>query len=60
MTDLGMFLVVDARAAWIQADANRYKGENRCLLWRVFASKGLGVNAVSGVYVDDGSVPSDC
>ena len=47
-----------ARDAWIQADANRYSGANRCLLWRAFASKGLGVNARN--HVDDSTVPSGC
>ncbi|KAF8649625.1 hypothetical protein AX16_005714 [Volvariella volvacea WC 439] len=51
---------VAARAAWIQADQVRYGGANRCLLWRAFASKGLGVNAPSGVYTNDFTVPSDC
>ncbi|KAI9453868.1 Fungalysin metallopeptidase-domain-containing protein [Lactarius psammicola] len=31
-----------ARNAWIQADANRYAGANKCLLWNAFASRGLG------------------
>ena len=47
-----------ARDAWIQADANRYGGANKCLLWKAFASKGLGVNAAN--YKDDTSVPSGC
>ncbi|EJF58150.1 hypothetical protein DICSQDRAFT_110674 [Dichomitus squalens LYAD-421 SS1] len=47
-----------ARDAWIQADANRYGGANKCLLWKAFASKGLGVNAKN--YKDDTTVPSDC
>ncbi|KAJ7787679.1 peptidase M36, partial [Mycena olivaceomarginata] len=34
-----------ARNAWLQADVNRYGGANRCLLWKVYASKGPGVNA---------------
>ncbi|KAH9030752.1 Fungalysin metallopeptidase-domain-containing protein [Lactarius pseudohatsudake] len=44
-----------ARDAWIQADANRYAGANKCLLWNVFASRGLGVNAAN--YNDDSTVP---
>ncbi|KAK7038841.1 hypothetical protein VNI00_010471 [Paramarasmius palmivorus] len=48
----------NARDAWIQADQNRYDGANRCLLWRVFASRGLGVGAAD--YVDSGVVPDDC
>ena len=51
--------VLNARAAWIQADANRYKSANKCLLWNVFASRGMGVNATSD-YVDSFTIPSDC
>ncbi|KAI0045234.1 hypothetical protein FA95DRAFT_1495706 [Auriscalpium vulgare] len=47
-----------ARDAWIQADANRYSGANKCLLWKTFASRGLGVNAAS--HADDTTVPSGC
>ncbi|KAJ7133812.1 Fungalysin metallopeptidase-domain-containing protein [Mycena filopes] len=47
-----------ARTAWIQADANRYDGVNKCLLWKVFASKGLGVNAKG--HVNNAAVPADC
>ncbi|KAH8101640.1 Fungalysin metallopeptidase-domain-containing protein [Cristinia sonorae] len=50
---------VNARDAWIQADVNRYGGANRCLLWTIFASRGLGVKADSS-YADDTTVPSDC
>ena len=49
---------VNARDAWIQADANRYAGANNCLLWETFASRGLGVGA--GNYTDDFSVPTSC
>ncbi|KAF9525879.1 metallo proteinase 10 [Crepidotus variabilis] len=53
----------DARDAWIQADENRYDGENKCLLWNKFASRGLGMDAKydekSG-YIDGYDVPSDC
>ncbi|KAH6915888.1 metalloprotease [Coprinopsis sp. MPI-PUGE-AT-0042] len=49
---------VTARDAWIQADANRYGGANKCLLWRAFASRGLGVKAAN--FVDDTSVPAEC
>ncbi|TCD65526.1 hypothetical protein EIP91_002534 [Steccherinum ochraceum] len=51
---------VTARDAWIQADVNRYGGANKCLLWKTFASRGLGVNAKSGVYKDDSTVPDGC
>ncbi|KAG6907055.1 hypothetical protein DXG01_010741 [Tephrocybe rancida] len=46
---------VSARDAWIQADVNRYSGVNECLLWKAFASRGLGVNAAK--FVDDSTVP---
>ncbi|KII91236.1 hypothetical protein PLICRDRAFT_173122 [Plicaturopsis crispa FD-325 SS-3] len=48
----------DARDAWIQADKNRYDGKNKCLLWKAFASRGLGQNAKD--HVDDSTVPSGC
>jgi len=49
---------VNARDAWIQADANRYGGANKCLLWQAFASRGLGVGAAN--YVNSSAVPSGC
>ncbi|RDB26236.1 Extracellular metalloproteinase 9 [Hypsizygus marmoreus] len=49
---------VSARDAWIQADANRYGGVNKCLLWTAFASRGLGVGAAN--FRDASAVPSDC
>ncbi|TFK96755.1 Fungalysin metallopeptidase-domain-containing protein [Pterulicium gracile] len=51
---------VDARAAWIQADANRYAGANKCILWKAFASRGLGSAAISRTYRDDTTVPTGC
>ncbi|EIW51569.1 uncharacterized protein TRAVEDRAFT_176097 [Trametes versicolor FP-101664 SS1] len=47
-----------ARDAWIQADANRFGGANKCTLWNAFASRGLGVNAAS--HNDNTAVPSGC
>ncbi|KAJ6563293.1 Fungalysin metallopeptidase-domain-containing protein [Mycena vulgaris] len=47
-----------ARNAWLQADVNRYAGANRCILWKAFASKGLGVNAAG--HVNNAVIPSDC
>ncbi|KAK0491721.1 metalloprotease [Armillaria luteobubalina] len=49
---------VQARDAWIQADANRYNGANACILWNAFASRGLGILAAN--YVDDATVPAGC
>ncbi|GLB42800.1 putative peptidase M36 family protein [Lyophyllum shimeji] len=50
---------VSARAAWIQADKNRYNGANKCTLYRAFASRGLGVNAKDD-FVDNFDVPAEC
>ncbi|KAF7301727.1 Extracellular metalloproteinase mep [Mycena indigotica] len=46
------------RDAWLQADVNRYNGTHRCLLWKAFASRGLGVNAANRR--DNEDIPSDC
>lgn len=51
-------IVVSARDAWIQADANRYAGANKCTLWRAFASRGLGVGAAG--FTDSSTVPAGC
>ncbi|KAG8700996.1 hypothetical protein FRC08_004338 [Ceratobasidium sp. 394] len=51
--------VVAARDAVIQADANRYNGTNRCLLWAAFAKRGLGVQASTSKF-DDFTMPTDC
>jgi extracellular elastinolytic metalloproteinase len=50
--------VLQARDAWIQADASRYNLATQCILWKAFASRGLGVNAAD--YNDDTSVPQAC
>ncbi|KAF8159318.1 Fungalysin metallopeptidase-domain-containing protein [Crassisporium funariophilum] len=47
-----------ARDAWIQADKMRYGGANKCVLWKVFASRGLGVDAAK--FKDSFSVPEGC
>ncbi|KAF7359719.1 Extracellular metalloproteinase mep [Mycena venus] len=49
---------LQARDAWIQADQNRYAGANKCLLWKTFASRGMGFHAFD--YTDDFSVPAGC
>jgi len=50
-----------ARDALIQADVNRYKGANKCLLWKIFASRGFGKDAVvNPPYKDGTGVPSEC
>ncbi|KAI0826421.1 Fungalysin metallopeptidase-domain-containing protein [Irpex lacteus] len=49
---------VNARDAWIQADVNRYQGANKCTLWAVFASRGMGSKAAN--YTNDFTVPQGC
>lgn len=36
---------VTGRDAILQADQNRYSGDHFCIIWRVFASRGLGFGA---------------
>lgn len=50
---------ITARDAIIQADQNRYGGANYCLLWRSFASRGLGFGAAED-NVNEYSVPPGC
>ncbi|KAG7094654.1 hypothetical protein E1B28_005477 [Marasmius oreades] len=49
---------ISARNAFIQADINRYGGANKCLLWRVFASRGMGFSAAN--YANAFDVPAGC
>lgn len=51
---------IDARDAIIQADDNYYNGQHKCLLWKAFAKRGLGVNASSETREDDFDVPGAC
>lgn len=50
---------ITARDAIIQADQNRYNGDHFCIIWRVFASKGLGFGAAED-NVNEYSVPPGC
>ncbi|KAF8749252.1 Fungalysin metallopeptidase (M36) [Rhizoctonia solani] len=50
---------ITARNAVIQADANRYNGANKCLLWRAYAKRGLGYGTTT-TKVDSTTLPSDC
>ena len=51
---------LDARLAWIQADANRYKGKNKCNLWLAFAYMGMGIDADGDNYINSHKVPEGC
>ena len=59
LTLLEIIPVVSARDAWIQADLNRYQGANKCLLYKAFASRGLGFNAKND-FMDNEDLPPDC
>ena len=48
----------DVRSAIMQADETRYNGQNRCLIWIAFASRGLGVGSAD--FKDTFNVPQDC
>ncbi|KAG8686535.1 hypothetical protein FRC11_008799, partial [Ceratobasidium sp. 423] len=50
---------ISARDAVIQADANRYGGANKCLLWKAYAKRGLGYGATT-TKADSMTLPSDC
>jgi extracellular elastinolytic metalloproteinase len=50
---------VDARDAIIQADEQNYGGDNKCLLWRGFAKRGLGVGAAAGG-IQSFDLPPEC
>ncbi|HVM34063.1 MAG TPA: M36 family metallopeptidase [Actinomycetota bacterium] len=50
--------MVDARDAYLAADKARFGGANQELLWRVFASGGLGERATSSTTADADPVPS--
>ncbi|KAG8873577.1 hypothetical protein FRB97_006630 [Tulasnella sp. 331] len=47
-----------ARTAIILADTDRYAGANKCLLWKAFAKRGLGVNAAN--HKNDSTLPTGC
>ena len=62
---------VDGRNAIIEADKHLTGGENKCMIWSVFAKRGLGVNASSGEIkdyafngvndqVEDFTIPAEC
>ncbi|KAF8695597.1 Fungalysin metallopeptidase (M36), partial [Rhizoctonia solani] len=50
---------ISARDAVIQADANRYSGANKCLLWKAYAKRGLGYGATT-TKLNSMTVPQGC
>ncbi|RZJ48868.1 MAG: T9SS type A sorting domain-containing protein, partial [Chryseobacterium sp.] len=57
---------IDGRNAILSAEMLTTKGENRCMIWKTFAKRGLGLNALAGNkmnindQVEDFSIPKDC
>lgn len=57
---------IDGRDAILAADMATTQGADRCMIWRTFAKRGLGVNASAGSktnindQVEDFSVPAGC
>ncbi|KMQ60925.1 metalloprotease [Chryseobacterium sp. BLS98] len=57
---------VDGRDAILAADQATTQGADRCMIWRTFAKRGLGVNANAGSktnindQTEDFTVPADC
>lgn len=57
---------IDGRNAILSAEMLTTKGEDRCMIWKTFAKRGLGLNALAGNKMDikdqveDFSIPKDC
>ncbi|MGI9652700.1 T9SS-dependent M36 family metallopeptidase [Chryseobacterium sp. RLHN22] len=57
---------IDGRNAILSAEMLTTKGEDRCMIWKTFARRGLGLNALPGNkmnindQVEDFSIPKDC
>lgn len=57
---------VDGRNAILAAELNTTGGADRCMIWRAFAKRGLGLNASAGLKTsitdqsEDYTVPADC
>ncbi|MEJ7718949.1 MAG: M36 family metallopeptidase [Ilumatobacteraceae bacterium] len=50
--------MLDARDAYLAADVMRFGGANQKELWREFARRGMGINAVSATNADVDPIPS--
>ncbi|MBD3905317.1 T9SS-dependent M36 family metallopeptidase [Chryseobacterium sp. Ch-15] len=57
---------IDGRNAILSAEMLTTKGEDRCMIWKTFAKRGLGLNALPGNKMnindqkEDFSIPKDC
>lgn len=49
-----------ARDAILAAEQAYYKGAYKCLVWKAFAKRGLGVDADEKTFKDGFAVPADC
>ncbi|KAJ3254026.1 hypothetical protein HK103_007565 [Boothiomyces macroporosus] len=51
---------ISARDAIIAADQAYYGGKNKCLIWKAFAKRGLGTDAVAKGHKNGFKLPTDC
>ncbi|ASW74200.1 metalloprotease [Chryseobacterium piperi] len=57
---------IDGRNAILAAEQATTQGQDRCMIWKTFAKRGLGVNASAGSktnindQVEDFSIPAEC
>lgn len=57
---------IDGRNAILAAEMNTTGGADRCMIWRTFAKRGLGINASAGLkanindQTEDFGIPGDC
>jgi extracellular elastinolytic metalloproteinase len=51
---------LDARDAILLADNHYYNGANKCEIWKSFAKRGLGIDAVQSKHVDGFGIPHKC
>ncbi|SIP90519.1 Por secretion system C-terminal sorting domain-containing protein [Chryseobacterium sp. RU37D] len=57
---------IDGRDAILQADLVGNAGEDKCMIWKAFAKRGLGANASAGSktvitdQVEDFTIPTEC
>jgi extracellular elastinolytic metalloproteinase len=57
---------IDGRDAILQADAVGNAGLDKCMIWKTFAKRGLGINASAGVratandQVENFDIPAEC
>jgi hypothetical protein len=50
---------INARDAIIAADQVNYQGKNKCIIWKSFSKRGLGLNSTPK-YVNNYDLPTEC